>query len=74
MRDYRPGLLLREENNNQRSGTNKAVVKNDLLTTLSVENMALAQPSCGESGSSTHINEESTRNRSNEVCVNEYNT
>ncbi|XP_046863644.1 WD repeat-containing protein 43-like [Xenia sp. Carnegie-2017] len=69
VRDYRPGLLLREENNNERSGTNKAVVKNDLITTLSVENMALAQPSCGESGSSTHINEESTRNRSNEPSM-----
>ncbi|XP_046859351.1 WD repeat-containing protein 43-like [Xenia sp. Carnegie-2017] len=69
VRDYRPGLLLREENNNQRSGTNKAVVKNDLLTTVSVENMALARPSCGESGSSTHINEESTRNTNKEPSM-----
>lgn len=50
VRDYRPGLLLREENNNiQTLNTNKAVVKNDILTTLSKENMALARPSCVDS-------------------------
>lgn len=61
VRDYRPGLLLREENNNQRTpNTNKAVVKNDVLTTLGTENMALARPSCGASGTSTRSTKEAS--------------
>ncbi|XP_028392907.1 WD repeat-containing protein 43-like [Dendronephthya gigantea] len=70
VRDYRPGLLLREENNNQQSlNTNKAVVKNDLLTTLSTENMALARPSCGESGSSTQLARKSSGNKTQELSM-----
>lgn len=56
VRDYRSGLLVREENNNQRTpDTNKAQVKPNLLTTLGAENMALARPSCGDSGSGTKL-------------------
>ena len=61
VRDYRSGLLLCEENNNQRTlSANKAVVKNDLLTTLGTENMALARPSCGDSGSGTRSTREAS--------------
>ena len=61
VRDYRPGLLLREENNNQETQSrNKAVVKNDLLTTLSTENMVLARPSCAETVSGAQSTREAS--------------
>lgn len=64
VRDYKSGLLLQEENNNQRKpSTNKAQVKQNLLTTLGTENMVLARPSFGDTGSGTKTKEKSTMNR-----------
>lgn len=61
VRDYKSGLLLREENNNQRkASTNKAQVKQNSLTTLGTENMVLARPSLRDSGSSTKTKGAST--------------
>lgn len=64
VRDYKAGLLLLEENNNQRKpNTNRAQVKQNLLTTLGTESMALARPSYGDSGSGTKTKKSSTVDR-----------